>query len=303
VGDISLSLRRKAEVREARRRSSLTIDVQRAAFLRSCRARIKPGEVNLPSNPRARVQGLRREDVAALSGVSASWYTWLEQGRRMRVSDEILDRLAQALRLSEDERAYLYSLVQQRPPRVEGSTPPEVPPDVELLIRSMNLPAIVLSLQLDVLAWNAQQAAIYRDYDKIPVEERNIALIMFTKPATHMTPTQFEETASRTVARLHYDYSRSADKERFDVLVRRLCNHSPLFRRLWHVPEFNLRAFGLHRFTHPRFGPVSLEHTSFSPDGHPDVRVAVCAPADDSTCLALATINAELCKVGTFSSG
>jgi transcriptional regulator with XRE-family HTH domain len=86
----------KADLREERRRSSSTIDVQRAAFLRSCRERIKPGDVNLPFNPRIRVEGLRREDVAALSGVSASWYTWLEQGRRMRVSDEILDRLFHA---------------------------------------------------------------------------------------------------------------------------------------------------------------------------------------------------------------
>jgi hypothetical protein len=91
------------------------IDRQRAEFLRSCRARIKPSDLGLPEPQRRRTEGLRREDVAALSGVSVAWYTWLEQGRQMRVSDEVLERICHTFRLSEDERVYLFSLVQRRP--------------------------------------------------------------------------------------------------------------------------------------------------------------------------------------------
>src|SRR5690348_7959068 len=95
-----------------RKNSRLPIDQQRAEFLRSCRARIKPSDLGLPVPQRKRTDGLRREDVAALSGVSVSWYTWLEQGRDMRVSDDVLERICQTFRLSEDERVYLFSLVQ-----------------------------------------------------------------------------------------------------------------------------------------------------------------------------------------------
>src|SRR5215470_10322862 len=84
-----------------RRTSRLPIDRQRAEFLRSCRARMKPSDLGLPVPQRKRTDGLRREDVAALSGVSVSWYTWLEQGREMRVSDEVLERICQTFRLSE----------------------------------------------------------------------------------------------------------------------------------------------------------------------------------------------------------
>ncbi|MBK6674941.1 MAG: helix-turn-helix domain-containing protein [Proteobacteria bacterium] len=93
---------------------------QRAEFLRSCRARIKPSDVGLPDPQRRRTAGLRREDVAALSGVSVAWYTWLEQGRDMRVSDEVLERICQTFKLTDDERVYLFSLVQQRAPRVQA---------------------------------------------------------------------------------------------------------------------------------------------------------------------------------------
>src|SRR6187399_760803 len=107
---------------------------QRAEFLRSCRARIKPADVGLPDPQRRRTAGLRREDVAALSGVSVAWYTWLEQGRDMRVSDEVLERICQTFRLSEDERIYLFSLVQHRPPRLGRDSRFDAPIDIVRMI-------------------------------------------------------------------------------------------------------------------------------------------------------------------------
>lgn len=273
-----------------------TVDNQRAHFLRMCRARIKPGDVGLPAGERTRAKGLRREDVAVLSGVSVSWYTWLEQGRSMRVSDEVLDKLSQALRLNEDERVYLYSLVQQRPPRVNSEARLEAPADVVRMISTLNVPAIVLNLRWDVLAWNALQAVIYRDYGKIPSEERNLADLLFTKPVRHMTPAQLEQTAGRVVARLHYDYSCSVDKASFDSLIYRLNALSPLFKRLWSSAEFTLRSHGVQRFTHARFGPLSLEHTSFMPDGHPHLRVIICTAEDATTRRVFVRVNAEVAK-------
>jgi hypothetical protein len=225
----------------------------------------------------------------------------------MRVSDEVLDKLSHALRLNEDERVYLYSLVQQRPPRLNAEVLLEAPVDVVRMINTLNVPAIVLNLRWDVLAWNALQAVIYRDYGKIPPRERNLADLLFTKPVRHMTPAQLELTASRVVARLHYDYSCSVDKSSFDSLIYRLNALSPLFKRLWSSAEFTLRSHGVQRFTHARFGPLSLEHTSFMPDGHPHLRMIICTPENATTRRVFVRVNAEVAKarrsIASRSSG
>jgi hypothetical protein len=109
-----------------------------------------------------------------------------------------------------------------------------------------------------------------------------------------MSAAQLEATAKRLCARLRYEYSKHPDDPKFEALVRRLSASSPLFNRIWRVPDFTLRAYGLHRFTHPRFGAMSFEHTSFVPDGHPNVRVVICTPESAASKRALAVAAAEL---------
>jgi transcriptional regulator with XRE-family HTH domain len=273
-----------------------TVDTQRSEFLRLCRARIKPADVGLPMARLTRSGGLRREDVAAISGVSASWYTWLEQGRNMRVSDEILERLAETLRLSEDERTYLFTLVQGRPPRLRNATRMDAPPDTIRLINSLSMPAMVMNLRWDVLAWNKLNSLIYRDYGARPPADRNLLEILLTRPVQHLTREQLEGAARGMVARLRFDYSRCSDDPKFESLVRRLNTVSSLFNRLWRKPEFTLRAYGVHRFTHPQYGELAFEHTSCVPDGHPDVRVIIGAPANAAAGRAMQLANEAIAK-------
>lgn len=280
----------------ARKQLRSPIDHQRAEFLRRCRARIQPSELGLPESRRKRTHGLRREDVAALSGVSVSWYTWLEQGREMRVSDEVLERLCQTLRLSEDERIYLFSLVQHRMPRVQGDALPEAPAEIVRMINSLNTPAIAMNLRWDVLAWNRMNSAIFRDYGEFAPAERNLLHILFTRPVRHMTLPQHENMARRLVARLRFDYSKCADDPKFEALIRHLTTVSPLFNRLWRLPDFTLRSYGLHRFTHPKYGELAFEHTSCVPDGHPNIRVVICTPDNAAAKRAVAQVNADLAK-------
>jgi len=301
VDDEKVTKRRAAPASGAsasgtRRRVRSAVDHQRSEFLRRCRARIKPADVGLVQARHTRTGGLRREDVAALSGVSVSWYTWLEQGRDIRVSDDVLERLCHTFRLTEDERTYLFSLVQQRLPRVTGDTRGEAPPDVLRMISALNIPAIALNPRWDVLAWNVQNTLIYRDYATIPVAERNLLEILLLKPVRHMTPAQLESTAQRMIARLRFDYSKCADDPGFEALVRRLSTRSPLFNRAWKIADFTLRAYGLHRFTHPRFGPLAFEHASVVPDGHSNIRIVICTPANAAAKRAVANVNAELEK-------
>jgi transcriptional regulator with XRE-family HTH domain len=279
-----------------RQRLRSVVDNQRSEFLRLCRSRLKPSDVGLPIARLTRSGGLRREDVAAISGVSASWYTWLEQGRDMRVSDDVLERLSETLKLSEDERIYLFSLVQGRPPRLRNATLQECPPDIVRMISSLTVPAIVMNLRWDVLAWNRINSVMFRDYGTRAPTDRNLLEILLTRPVHHMTREQLEVAARRMVSRLRFDYSRCADDPRFEALVRRLNTVSALFNRLWRKPEFTLRAYGIHRFTHPQYGELAFEHTSCVPDGHPGVRVVIGAPASAATGRALALANAALAR-------
>ena len=275
----------------ARLRSPL--NHQRSEFLRRCRLRLQPEEVGLPANRRSRTGGLRREDVAALADVSASWYAWLEQGRDIRVSDGVLERVSQALRLSDDERTYLYSLVQHRPPRLPRDTGSEAPPDVLRLIHSMQHPAVVMNLRCDILAWNAANSALYFDYGTLPPDQRNLLEMLVTRPSSHLTPAQLENALRRLIGRLRFDYSKCADDPRFEALFNRLTACSPLFARLWRVPDVALNAFGIHTMQHPRFGQITFEHTSYVPDGHPYIRVVMCTPDDDAARRAVQIVNAE----------
>jgi transcriptional regulator with XRE-family HTH domain len=273
-----------------RKNSRLPIDQQRAEFLRSCRARIKPSDLGLPVPQRKRTDGLRREDVAALSGVSVSWYTWLEQGRDMRVSDDVLERICQTFRLSEDERVYLFSLVQHRPPRLPQDARFEAPPEITRMIQRMGAPAMIMNLRWDVLAWNRLMAVLFRDYGAAPPTERNLVHILFSQTSQYDDPEEFEKMARRVLAKLRVDYSKSENDPKFEAMIRRLNTTSPVFRRLWRAPEINVKSYGIHRFRHPRYGELTFEHTSYVPDGHPAMRVIICMPHDPPTQKAVAEV-------------
>jgi transcriptional regulator with XRE-family HTH domain len=283
-----------SEAAPTRKRLRSPIDSQRSEFLRRCRNRVDPSDLGLPPSRRKRTIGLRREDVAALSGVSVSWYTWLEQGRDMRVSDEVLERLSVALRLSPDERVYLFSLVQHRAPRTQEGEPEEAPADVVRLIQSLGIPAVAMNLRWDILAWNPLSAAIYGDYGKLPTTERNLLHLVLVRPLQHNSSVESERMARHLIARLRFDYIQQGEDPRFEALIRRLEATSPVFRRLWDVPEFSLRALGLFNFKSARYGDVTFEHVSVIPDGHPGIRIGTSVPASPQARRAIAHACAEL---------
>lgn len=277
----------------ATRRTRSMVDLQRSEFLRLCRSRIKPEDVGLAASERARTGGLRREDVAALSGVSVSWYTWLEQGRDISVSDNLLERICRTFRLTEDERIYLYSLVKHRMPRLAPKSSMELPANVQRLMQTVGVPAIAMNQRWDILGWNALNTALYRDYAPVPAGERNLLSILFTRPIRNMTAAQLDVMAHRLCARVRYDYSQNPDDDKFESLVRRLCTVSPLFKKYWRGSDFTLRSYGTHQFSHPRFGALAFDHTSLLPDGHPNVRVVLCAPENIAARNAVAQSLAE----------
>jgi transcriptional regulator with XRE-family HTH domain len=261
----------------------MTSAVQRSQlseFLKSCRARLPPAAVGLPQAARRRTPGLRREDVAALAGLSATWYTWLEQGRDVRASDRILESLSRTLRLSSEERDYLFSLAQSRPAPLQPTLTAEVPETVKRTLDALNVPAEVITMRWDVIYWNPMVKRCFRDYGALPPERRNLMRILMTSPEYQEDTAEYEAMARRVVAKLRVDYSQAAGNPAFDVLIEELNQASPMFRELWRSPEIRSRSEGVHLLKHPQLGGITFEHTSYVVEGAPSLRVVIFSPHD-----------------------
>ncbi len=250
-------------------------------FLKSCRARLSPSEVGLPDTSRRRTPGLRREDVAAVAGVSVTWYTWLEQGRDIHVSADVLERICATLRMSPDERQYLFALVHHRPAPPIATRTDEVSPSLVHMLKGIAVPALVMTSRWDVIAWN-ELTKIFRDYDKLPADKRNLLRILLIEDETYQRDAaQYEAMARRVLSKFRVDYSQTPENGAFDELIAELAAKSPIFRRLWNSPEVMSRSEGVAHY--PHLGGVSFEHSSYVPEGSPTLRLVIYVPHDDRT--------------------
>ncbi|MDX2648339.1 helix-turn-helix transcriptional regulator [Streptomyces sp. PA03-1a] len=237
---------------------------QLAHFLRRSRARLAPSDVGLVVGVRRRTPGLRREEVAQLAGMSADYYTRLEQSRGPRPSRQILGALARALRLSEDERDHLFHLAGEEPPRGtrDAGAAGHVRPGLLLVLdRLDDTPAQVVSDAGDVLAQNAMAAALVGDAASRPPRERNIVRRFFLDPAARelFPPGDREEQARRHVAHLRAVLAARPDDARAGALVAELRGRSAEFSTLWDEHEVAVRRADVKRFQHPVVGLMELE--------------------------------------------
>jgi transcriptional regulator with XRE-family HTH domain len=262
------------------------MDIQRgqlSEFLKGCRARIGPAEVGLPEPERRRTPGLRREDVAALAAVSVTWYTWLEQGRDIRVSADVLERISATLRLSRDERDYLFALVQGRSAPIVPGQSEEVSPCTLRMIEALCVPALVMTIRWDVIAWNALITRIFRDYSQLPPQDRNLLKILLTAPEYQLDPEEYQTTARRVLAKFRVDYSQAAGDPAFEQLISELNAGCEIFRRLWLSPEILAVSEGINIVRHVQAGSITFEHSSYVPEGNRNLRVIVFVPKDEDS--------------------
>ena len=270
--------------------TSATQRAQLSEFLKSCRGRLSPQAVGLPPGGRRRTPGLRREDVAALAGLSATWYTWLEQGRDVRASDRVLESLSRTLRLTNDERDYLFSLAQNRPAPLQATRVEELPDTVRRTLDALNVPAEVITPRWDVIYWNDMVTRCFRDYGALEPEQRNLIRILMTSPEYQEDPAEFDSMARRITAKLRVDYSQAAGDPSFDALIEEMSELSPIFRELWRSPEIRTRSEGVHLLRHPQLGGITFEHTSYVVEGAPSLRVVLFAPHDADSARKVAQI-------------
>jgi len=258
-----------------------------ADFLRSRRARIAPDDAGAPTyGGRRRVDGLRREEVAQLAGVSVDYYVRLEQGRTANVSEAVLDAVARVLRLDADERAHLRRLTRPaRGPR-RPVVPQRVRPQVRHLLDAMtDAAAFVVGRRTDVLAWNRLGAALIADFDTLPVRQRNFARLMFgDEDAARELFVDWPAKAQDLVAFLHADAGRHPDDPALAELVGDLSVHSALFRRLWAEHPVRDKAHTTARIRHPTVGSLELAYEALRLPDDPELMLVTysAAPGSDA---------------------
>ncbi|GAA2139283.1 helix-turn-helix transcriptional regulator [Actinomadura napierensis] len=240
-------------------------------FLASRRARLTPERVGLPTTGRRRVPGLRREEVAALAGVSTEWYTRLERGHIGGVSEDVLEAVAQALLLNEDERIYLFDLARAARPARRAAhrrrKDIEIPPSVQWMVDSMTMaPAFVRSGRLDIVASNALCRALYSPmFDSDTTADRgcaNFPRYFFLDPGSSDFFVDWEEGAKATVAVLRAEAGREPHDRALRELVGELSTLSPEFRTMWASHDVRIHHEGVKRLDHPEVGRLELAFRS-----------------------------------------
>ena len=256
---------------------------QLSRFLKSARARLSPAEVGLPPGERRRTKGLRREEVAALGGMSVTWYTWFEQGRDVHLSVPMLERLARTLKLDTTEREFLFALAQHRPPPLETQIDEEIRPATQEMMDSLSIPALVIVEDWTVIGWNRLVARAFRDYGQLPRHERNLFRILMLSERYQTDPEHYREMGRRLTARFKWDYSRTTKPEIFDQIIAEMIERSELFREVWQESDILPYFEHVNTANMPEVGDISFRHTSYAIEGSPGQRLILFAPLDPTS--------------------
>jgi hypothetical protein len=261
-----------------------------AAFLRTRRERIRPEDVGLPPGSRRRTSGLRREEVAQLAAVGVTWYTWLEQGRPINASSQVLDAIAQTLKLDAVERTHLFRLADVPGSDTRAPCSQDCPLTAEVqdvLDAFTAVPAHVVNERFDLLAWNDMYATIYPRVTSAPVTERNTLLATLTTPACCNPVGSADVVCNCMIGQLRAAYGRHVGDPAWTHFIRILEAASPAFTKTWAGHDVAQPMTRVTSFRHPGAGTVRVTTTSFAVSVPPGARMVVYTPADEASRIAL----------------
>jgi transcriptional regulator with XRE-family HTH domain len=251
------------------------------SYLRDRRMRLDPAAFGFSG--RRRTPGLRREEVAQRANISATWYTWLEQGRGGAPSPDVLERIASSLMLTEAEREHLFILGLGRPPEIRYKPVEGVTPRLQRLLDSLEVsPALIKTATWDIVAWNRAAAVALTDYSELPFAERNILRRMFLDRRIREAQHDWEGMARFVVGAFRADAARAGATSEVSQLVDELCRASAEFNALWRENDVLAHGEGVKRLNHPTLGPMELEYSAFAVDGRPDLSMIVYNPVDSA---------------------
>jgi transcriptional regulator with XRE-family HTH domain len=253
------------------------------AFLRSRRERLTPADVGLPEGGRRRTPGLRREEVASLAGVGMTWYTWLEQGRDINASEQVLEAISRTLLLDPHERAHLFTLagVASAGRAPDGQV---ISPEVRAVLDQLHpFPAFVTNGRYDLLAYNRAYMVLVGDLDAVPFQDRNTLWIIFTKRTTGKCFVDKDQAKGRMVAQLRGAMAEHIADPAWKCLVRRLQEESAEFRELWDRHEVAEPENARKRLLHRDLGLLQFNFLNTWLAPRAGLRLVSYIPADDPT--------------------
>jgi hypothetical protein len=256
-----------------------------ARYLRMQRSRIRPEDAGLSDDSRRRVPGLRRYEVAQLSGVSDTWYTWLEQARDIKVSSEALDSVARALKLDEHGRRHVRRLAGIPVVDPEPAASPHWRPEYEALLdQLLPWPASISTVAADLVAWNRAYAFLVLDPGTLPDGRRNVLWALFNTSLLRQATPQWQRQARGVVARFQFESGNYPDDPRFAELVNDLSEHSPEFREFWNSGQ--IRPFSDESdivYEHPIVGTLNLRKLQARMIDRPRLVLTMHQAADNQT--------------------
>lgn len=259
-------------------------------FLRDRRARLDAAALGFPL-ARRRTPGLRREEVAQRANVSATWYTWLEQGRGGAPSADVLERIARALMLTDVEREHLFLLGLGRPPEVRYQAVEGVTPRLQRVLDAFELcPAIVRTATWDVVAWNRAAAAVLTDYGDLAAADRNILRLIFSNSRVRERQLDWESVARFVVSSFRADVARAGASRDIETFVADLRRESAEFDAMWRNHDVSHHGGGTKIFRHVDGGLLTMEYSAFTVDGRPDLSMIVYNPATPEDAVRIKTI-------------
>lgn len=248
-------------------------------FLREARAHVQPQDWGLPVGMRRRTPGLRREEVAQLCAISATWYTWIEQGRDISISAMVCARLAKTLKLSRAERQYLFDLAECTDPEADKAVLNPLPQGLSDCVDHIIAPAYILDRSWNVLAHNSALLELFAGWPERSVKP-NLLRYIFLDPAARDLVVGWEQRARRVVAEFRADVGVHVDEPEVRALVSELQEQSPLFAQWWGGQMVTEREGGLREFFHPQKGALGFQQFTFRLAIRADCKLVMLLPKE-----------------------
>jgi transcriptional regulator with XRE-family HTH domain len=252
-------------------------------FLQAIRKRGTPEAFGFPQGARRRTQGLRREEVAQLANISATWYTWIEQGRDVNMSADALVRMAQALKLTKTERTYLFDLAGRRDPQGHIQEEDLASTTLTDLLKNIQIPAYILGSTWNVLAWNKQAKDLFGDwFNQQSSIAPNLLRLVFTAENAKDFVVNWEARGKRLVAEFRADCRTRLDEPELQALVNELSQSSNEFEQFWKQHDVLERQGGLREFNHSKHGLLRYQQVTMRPVDQEQLKLVLLQPGKNS---------------------
>ncbi|GGL50790.1 transcriptional regulator [Sporolactobacillus putidus] len=224
--------------------------------------------------------------MAQLANVSTTWYTWLEQGRDIKVSSGVLDSVSSALQLTEDERTYLFNLALDTNAKLlqKKTVQTRISPSLETILKVLNYcPAVVTDRYCQIVGWNRAAAYVFLDFEKIPMEQRNLIRLLFTRKELKTLAVNWEHFVRGFLAIFRVYYGRYVEDDWYKQFIDNMSLLHPEFQSLWQQSEVNTAPDVLIEFRHSKAGKMEFNLTSLDVQGNDDLRLSVYTPVPETS--------------------